>query len=32
MGRLTLPDSGLVYLDADTVIYSVEKIDHIGLC
>ena len=27
MGRLTLPRSGLVYLDASPVIYSVEKIE-----
>jgi predicted nucleic acid-binding protein len=27
MGSLTLPSAGLVYLDTDAVIYSVEKID-----
>jgi predicted nucleic acid-binding protein len=27
MGQLTLPTSGLVYLDADVIIYSVEKIE-----
>lgn len=26
MGKLTLPNSGLIYLDANIVIYSVEKI------
>jgi len=27
MGQLTLPASGSVYIDADAVIYSVEKIE-----
>ncbi len=27
MGELTLPTSGLVYLDTDVIIYSVEKIE-----
>ena len=27
MGQLTLPPSGSVYIDADAVIYSVEKIE-----
>lgn len=27
MGELTLPTSGTVYLDANTFIYSIERID-----
>lgn len=27
MGQLTLPDAGLIYLDANCLIYSVEHIE-----
>lgn len=27
MGTLTLPDTGQIYLDASSIIYSVEKIE-----